>query len=341
LFLLCEPIRSQNPLPDPIYSLEHSADQWLGTYLTHYQADHFNQSFTSQNEILKSDSLYQKMYAGSQHVYLLAALCDFYFPLFKKSIRQHHLPEDLQYLPAILSGCNPQFQFSGRAGLWALNVEDAQRIGLRVDDLVDERRGGDFTTEAWCKELGARFSQLDLPTLLSKMYGQEHGLRLAHHIEMLKTIFSEIHNQNYLTICMDAFALTAPIRFDQDCSLLALGALTRTDTTLIRQLNPIFVGSHFPANEKRTTLILPIQLVPLLEQRRRYCTSYSAPIRFIHRRVNHPRKLHQLCEKYWVSEEEIMFYNGMVIQNLWSTEPSSSEICKAHKKIRIPIFKEQ
>lgn len=319
--------------------LTEASHPWLAQYLLHYDSIHFRTPFKSRQEFLLRDSLYLSSYDGKSEVYLLAALCDFYFPLFKKSIRQHQLPEDLQYLPAVISGCNPRFSANGRAGLWGLTLEDAKQIGLRVDGDIDERRGGDFTTEAWCKELGKRFGQQNLSAVLTALYGDLEGLRLAQHIQLLKDIFAEMRTPHFLTVCMDAFALTAPIRFDEDCSLLALGAISGVDTSLIRQLNPIFTGSHFPSSEKRTTLIFPIQRTPLLEQRRALCSHYNPPSDFVQRRINHHRKLQRILAKYWVSPEELLFYNGWGMKDVWSTPPALDAFYRTDKKIRIPIFK--
>ena len=334
---LCDCAQSQSI--SAARNLTEAKGQWLAQYLLHYDSIHFHTPFYSQQDFLLRESLYPSTYEGKPEVYLLAALCDFYFPLFKKSIRQHQLPEDLQYLPAVMSGCNPRFSANGRAGLWGLTLADAKQIGLRVDGDIDERRGGDFTTEAWCKELGKRFGQQDLSTILISLYGELEGLRLAEDIHRIKAIFAEMRTQNFLSVCMDAFALTSPIRFDEDCSLLALGAISGVDTSLIRQLNPIFTGSHFPSSEKRTTLIFPIQRTPLLEQRRALCSHYNPPSDFVQRRINHHRKLQRILAKYWVSPEELLFYNGLGMKDVWSTPPALEAFYRIDKKIRIPIFK--
>ncbi|MFM7731436.1 MAG: hypothetical protein ACKO6L_10390, partial [Flavobacteriales bacterium] len=242
--------------------LQATKQQWLAEYLMHYDEAHFQTPFRTQQALLLKDSVYLATYEGNSEVYMLAALCDFYLPLFKKSIRLHHLPEDLQYLPAAISGCNPQFSWSDRAGLWGLTIGEANRIGLRVDENIDERRGGDFTTEAWCKELESRFAQQDLKGLLTSLYGELDAIRLTERIHRLKTIFSEIQNQNFLSVCMEGFALTSPIRFDENCSILALGALSGVDTTLVRQLNPIFVGAYFPTSEKKNNAYSPHSMRP-------------------------------------------------------------------------------
>src|SRR5690606_10893984 len=54
----------------------------------------------------------------------------------------------------LLSGLNTSLRTgSSRSGLWSLEYLVARKYGLRIDESIDERNGGDFTTDAAAKYL--------------------------------------------------------------------------------------------------------------------------------------------------------------------------------------------
>ena len=77
-----------------------------------------------------------------------------YIPLFEETLDRFGLPLELKYLPVVESSLDPLAgKTSGNAGLWQLSLSIAERYGLKVNSLVDERRDPIKSTEAACKYL--------------------------------------------------------------------------------------------------------------------------------------------------------------------------------------------
>lgn len=72
-----------------------------------------------------------------------------YQALILEKLAERRLPEDLIYLAWIESGFLPSARsHAGAVGLWQFMPETARWMGLRVDDVVDERRDPVRSTEA-------------------------------------------------------------------------------------------------------------------------------------------------------------------------------------------------
>ena len=77
-----------------------------------------------------------------------------YIPLFEETLDRYNLPLELKYLPVVESSLDPLAgKTSGKAGLWQLSLSTAERYGLKVNSLVDERRDPVKSTEAAARYL--------------------------------------------------------------------------------------------------------------------------------------------------------------------------------------------
>ena len=77
-----------------------------------------------------------------------------YIPLFEETLDRYNLPLELKYLPVVESSLDPMAgSTSGKAGLWQLSLNTAERYGLKVNSLVDERRDPIKSTEAAARYL--------------------------------------------------------------------------------------------------------------------------------------------------------------------------------------------
>jgi hypothetical protein len=75
-------------------------------------------------------------------------------PLVEGALRQAGLPDDLKYIPFVLTGFAPDHSGGGR-GLWRLDEKTAKALGLRLDKDVDERLDPTASTAAAVKKLAA------------------------------------------------------------------------------------------------------------------------------------------------------------------------------------------
>jgi len=92
-----------------------------------------------------------------------------YFPIFEEYIKAHNLPNELKYLAVLESHLNPNaLSPSGAVGLWQFMKPTARKMGLVIDDYVDERKDIYRSTDAALKYL------LELHALY-----QDWGLTLA------------------------------------------------------------------------------------------------------------------------------------------------------------------
>jgi len=77
-----------------------------------------------------------------------------YVKLMEGIFSEKGLPRELVYLPLVESGFNPQaYSRSRAAGLWQFMPRTAQKLGLKIDWWVDERRDPVKSTEAAARYL--------------------------------------------------------------------------------------------------------------------------------------------------------------------------------------------
>lgn len=214
----------------------------------------------------------------------LVAMADLYMPLFKRKAEQYRLHPDIAYLPIVLSGCNQQFSNEDAAGLWALTPEAAAQQQLRIDTLVDERRGGDFTTDAALKQIASiarsfggdcaraslvfKWGALDLADGDSLIRGDkliqtlnqnasDFLLFQAYTIQLLRGVRTE----NQLTNCFDILGHFQPIIIERPMKFDAIAIALNVGTERLRACNPVFTGAYLMPNYLRVPFVLEDTLI--------------------------------------------------------------------------------
>jgi len=109
-----------------------------------------------------------------------------YFPIFEEYLAAHNLPNELKYLSIVESHLNPNaISPSGAVGLWQFMAPTARKMGLVIDDYVDERKDIYRSTDAalkYLQELHTRY--------------QDWGLAIAAYNCGLGRIDRELRNKN-------------------------------------------------------------------------------------------------------------------------------------------------
>lgn len=210
----------------------------------------------------------------------LIALCDLYFPLYRKSINAKSLHEDYIYLPLLLSGNNQNFQSpDDKCGLWAMDYLTARRQHLRIDTLVDERRGGDFTTHAalqYISELNIRYERDPFQTIMAYLYGVPFVSLLKEQFPnapfsetvpedqrmffkfgaYLKSLIKSTRTANQLNTCFDIFAQSEAVRFDRALQFQALVKVLQIDETQLRQTNAVYTGDYIQPGYNKVPFVM-------------------------------------------------------------------------------------
>jgi len=209
----------------------------------------------------------------------IKAMADLYMPLFKRKAEQLKLHPDAAFLPVALSGCNQSYVQGERAGLWAMAYLPARKQHLRIDTLVDERLGGDFTTDAalkhyefllskqhtdnWRASLAYRYgpsvvSQIDTSLTgkaLLELISQEQSDFLRFHAYTLALLRS-VHAENQMSNCFDILAHFQPITIDKPLKMEAIAKVLTVDEKNLRAANPVYTGAYLVPGYRRIPFVM-------------------------------------------------------------------------------------
>lgn len=280
---------------------ERACDQWMVKELTSIYPSHFAEKnyqgapyfniptskelvlgMTGNYDAEMAERFYQLYFPKNkkQRYLQLQSLCDLYFPLIEKKLHNAGLPKSYKYLPLVLSGMNPKFEDDrDRAGLFALDYLTARYHNLRIDSVVDERRGSDYIVDIAIKEIKSlreKFNGDDELVLKAIYVSRAYAQRLYTTIEkehtaiddeadlfvsffvftdrLFNQVFLKVNNQlpHYFDILgqFENLSFRQPVYFD------ALKELTAADVSVLKEVNPIFIGNKIEAEYRRASFIL-------------------------------------------------------------------------------------
>ncbi|MFN0031071.1 MAG: LysM peptidoglycan-binding domain-containing protein [Flavobacteriales bacterium] len=211
---------------------------------------------------------------------VMASLCDLYFPLFKKKAEASSLHRDVIYLPMLLSGCNTTYRSDDdKSGLWAMDYLNARRFHLRIDTLVDERHGADFTTDAAMKhyvQLAILFDNDYEKMIVATRMGVPYVHRIEEHLDgrsffesldvdsqtfikllaYVKAIIEGMRTENQLQPYFDIMALQEPIVFTDTVRYRALAAVLQTEESLLHLWNPVYTGTFIESSYRKIPFMM-------------------------------------------------------------------------------------
>lgn len=214
----------------------------------------------------------------SQRFLLIKAASDVYFPLFDKFLMQYKLPRELKFISVMCSGINQTYTSDdGRAGLWGMDYFAARSYGLHVDEFVDERKGGDFTSQAAVRYLSDLYSQFNgqiAPVLVAwsqSMAAARYAFpndslqhaRLNENQKLLLGFYSysvlqfqHQSTEHQLNAAFDVYGEYEQVWVEQNCSFKGLCEVLNLPPLQVRAWNPVYTGEKISGTYRRVPLML-------------------------------------------------------------------------------------
>lgn len=207
---------------------------------------------------------------------------NYWFPIIEKILAQHDVPDDFKYLAVVESGLSNAISPKGAAGFWQFIPTTARRMGLTVNEEVDERYDPIKATHAACKYLKTAHRQLGNWTNVAASYnmgvsGIKRQLKVqrkksyynldlnketgqyVYRIVALKEIIE--HQQKYgFNPAKIGFPAHKKIKVKESIPNLAAFAKKQgTSLDDLKEYNPWLVGTALTVNEKRYVLKIPLK----------------------------------------------------------------------------------
>lgn len=328
---VCVLFEQQNPtlFSKPWSATIASPDDVLKKLLPEYAADF---SPEEQREFSATFS--------STHLAHQKALVDFYGPLLERKLLIHQLPGVLKYLPTVLTGnCASYTDAQQRAGMWALSYPVALKYRLRVDSLIDERCGGDLTTEAaarYLSELNQLFSNDFSLVLLAYWKSPAYVLSLAEngtsflsntaeedrrfirYFMYTSTLLHLLPIPNSLEAYFDVYSAYKLHFFERTVSFRSLQQVYGLSAEELRSINPVYVGEKIDSSYRRLSFLLPTAASERFSQNVNELYDYKEKLpvidvvdEFIYHRVKSGETLGGIAKKYRVSVNQLKAWNNL------------------------------
>lgn len=97
-----------------------------------------------------------------------------YFPMFEKILKQENAPEDLKYLAVAESALYMARSTKDAVGMWQFIPATGKRMGLQIDEYIDERRHPEKSTRAAIEYLKSGYKKYKSWTLAAAGYNMGH-----------------------------------------------------------------------------------------------------------------------------------------------------------------------
>ncbi len=271
----------------------------------------------------------------------LLSLCDLYFPLFKRKLESAGLPKEYMYLPVMLSGLNNKARSSmNRGGMWALEYLVARKYGLRIDSVVDERNGGDFTTDAaihYLADLSKQFQGDAIKVVTAYRKGVPYVVRLMEQpgdqsfydrlseddrlsisfFAYLQSVVSSTVAANQLESYFSILGNYEPVFVDEEISFQAMVELLGITKDALLNPNPVYCGEAIPAQYRKVPFLLDNRYYGKFQSLKDSLIRYQLPI--VKKPKSQPRyhvvkkgeSLGLIAEKYHTSVGQLKKWNGL------------------------------
>lgn len=262
---LLKKINNPTPTIKSVFSLNYHADS-ISSQLSRIQ-----------NEIPLTANYYTeryiRFYSLNQYykTVMLFSFLDLYSNTISKAINDQNLPEELKLFPAVCSAFNPQSEnTTGGTGYWHLNYPQAIKYGLKVTDLVDERKDLEKSSQAatnYLKDLYQHYQNWELalaaytcgPANISKAFkitGDTTFWEIYHYLpkgnrDIVPAFIALNYVYNYGTynpIKMTLSVNTDSVSIERKLHYKALLKSIKMDAAELIFLNPTINQNIFPDN---------------------------------------------------------------------------------------------
>jgi membrane-bound lytic murein transglycosylase D len=279
--------------------------------------------------------------AGKNRFQTLLARSGKYMPMIAKVLNQEGLPEELGYLALLESEfVVTTTSRNGAVGLWQFIASTARRYNLRIDEWIDERRDPVKSTRAaaaYLKDLHDRFGRWHLvtaaynagPAAIDKAL-QQSGAKDFWSIKTKAQLSDETRKfvPKFVAIALiamepkkygfDEIAYQASLDYEEvevsgPTSLAALAALTETDLSVIKDLNPALLRSSTPPGEASFRVNLPVgkASVFLAKMNEKRPEKDAEPTRVVTHEVKRGETLFSIARFYGLHVRALMEFNGL------------------------------
>ena len=207
-----------------------------------------------------------------------------YFPIFEEYLNAHNLPNELKYLSVIESHLNPNaVSPRGATGLWQFMAPTARKMGLIIDDYVDERKDIYRSTDAalqYLQELYARYQDWGLaiaayncgPGRVDRALRNTNGASFwdirsslpketRHYLDRFIAVNYAMKNYQFYNLRPRypdyTLQMTQVQKIRTRFSFTKIAKLTGLKKSTIVQLNPSYRKEIIPPNHDGYYLVLP------------------------------------------------------------------------------------
>jgi membrane-bound lytic murein transglycosylase D len=228
-----------------------------------------------------------------EYTKMVLARKDQFFPLFEKTLKEHELPVEIQYLSIVESGLDPKIKSRvGAMGLWQFMPATGRMYGMHVNPDIDDRMDPELSTVAAAKYLKSLHRMFGNWELALAAYNCGPGnVRKAIRRSGGKKTFWQIYNylpretrgyvpqfQAFLYILNHLeehnFNLEEPtylaeyekIRFDRAFRLDKLAELTDLCVQDLEKLNPSIKSKKVPDTHSAMEIKIPLAKASFLKE---------------------------------------------------------------------------
>ena len=207
-----------------------------------------------------------------------------YFPMIEEALANHGLPDELKYLPVIEAALVPYVSSHvGASGLWQFMKPTAQMYGLKVTNVLDERRDPEKSTQAAMHYLNRLYNIYGDWTLVLAAYNCGDGVvnsalrksnsrsywdiqkylpRQTQEFVPKFIAIAYLMNYYYLhelepTPLSDDYVFTATILVNEKIDLKHLAEDFEIDWEVMKRLNPSYTKGFIPRSNGENKLTLP------------------------------------------------------------------------------------
>ena len=225
-----------------------------------------------------------------------------YFPIFEEQLAANGMPLELKYVAIQESALRPYATSRvGAGGLWQLMPGTARELGLRVDEIVDQRLDPELGCAAGLQYLRYQYARYEDWSLAIAAYNCGPGnvnkairksrkknpsyWQIREHLpgetsDYIPSIIAAVYIMNYYhdhDVAVGQMELdmqiTEAITVYRDLSLHRVAQLTNLKPDNIVELNPQYLKGYLPESTSGFRLRLPSRCVPAM---RTYLNTHPA-----------------------------------------------------------------